>query len=140
MPVHRMSSFFLPIPTTILQEILHAGSMAACRSTACNFQVRRGESLNFAAIYKFHPMFTKEKFHIWNDGSEKDGFPLEGGDIFSLRKDFVMIGFSERTSLHGVETLAYRLFSQEQCEAHFIGRNSQITHHNAPGHGHDHGG
>jgi arginine deiminase len=76
------------------------------------FQVRRGESLNFAVIYKYHPMFTKEKFLIWNDGSENDGFSLEGGDIFSLGNDFVMIGFSERTCLQGVETLAYRLFSK----------------------------
>jgi arginine deiminase len=76
-----------------------------------HFQVRRGESLNFAAIYKFHPMFTKETFQIWNDGSENDGFPIEGGDIFSLSKEFVMIGFSERTSIQGVETLACRLFS-----------------------------
>lgn len=80
------------------------------------YQVRRGEALNFAVVYKFHPMFTKEKFHIWNDGSEQDGFPLEGGDIFSLGKDFVMIGFSERTSLHGVETLAYRLFSKSNVK------------------------
>jgi len=76
------------------------------------YPARRGESLNFAVIYKYHPMFTKEKFHIWNDGSEGDGFPLEGGDIFSLGRDFAMVGFSERTSLHGVETLAYRLFEQ----------------------------
>lgn len=98
-----------------------------CRDPSCwlgngvsinrmQYQVRRGEALNFAAVYKFHPMFAKEKFHIWNDGSESDGFPLEGGDIFSLSKDFVMIGFSERTSLHGVETLAYRLFSKGNVE------------------------
>jgi arginine deiminase len=80
------------------------------------YHVRRGEALNFGAIYKYHPMFTKEKFNIWNDGSENDGFSLEGGDIFSLSKDFVMIGFSERTSLHGVETLAYRLFSKGKTE------------------------
>lgn len=80
------------------------------------YQVRRGEALNFAVVYKFHPMFTKEKFSIWNDGSETDGFPLEGGDIFSLSKNFVMIGFSERTSILGVETLAYRLFSKGNVE------------------------
>lgn len=80
------------------------------------FLARRGESLNFAAIYKFHPMFTKEKFHIWTDGSEKDGFPMEGGDVFSLSKDFVMIGFSERTNIQGVETLAHRLFTKSKIQ------------------------
>jgi arginine deiminase len=81
-----------------------------------HFNVRRGESLNFAVIYKYHPMFVKEKFQIWNDGSEDDAFSLEGGDIFSLSKSFVMVGFSERTSLHGVETLAHRLFSKSNIE------------------------
>lgn len=76
------------------------------------FQVRRGESLNFGAIYKYHPMFKKEKFEIWYDGTEKDGFPMEGGDMFSLSENFVMIGFSERTNIQGIETLAHRLFSR----------------------------
>jgi len=80
------------------------------------FSVRRGETLNFAAIYKHHPMFTKEKFNIWYDGSEKDGFSMEGGDMFALSKDFVMIGFSERTNIQGVETLAQRLFSKSTIQ------------------------
>lgn len=80
------------------------------------FAVRRGESLNFASIYKFHPMFTKESFKIWYDGSENDGFPMEGGDMFALTPDFVMIGFSERTNIQGVETLAHRLFTQSKIQ------------------------
>ncbi|MBF8263904.1 MAG: Arginine deiminase [Parachlamydiales bacterium] len=80
------------------------------------YQARRGETLNSAVIYKFHPMFTKEKFHIWYDGSEKDGFPMEGGDMFSLTNDFVMIGFSERTNIQGIETLAQRLFTKGKVQ------------------------
>lgn len=74
--------------------------------------VRQGETLNFGAIYKYHPLFTKEKFDIWYDGSEDDNFSLEGGDVFSLSKNFVMIGISERTQIQGVEILAQRLFSK----------------------------
>ena len=76
------------------------------------FPARRGETLNFAAVYKFHPMFAKQAFDIWYDGSEGDGFPMEGGDVFVLSKDFVMIGFSERTNIQGVEILAHRLFAK----------------------------
>lgn len=76
------------------------------------YAVREGEPLNFAAVYKFHPMFTKERFSIWYDGTEKDGFSMEGGDEFALFKEFVMIGFSERTNIQGVETLAQRLFAK----------------------------
>jgi arginine deiminase len=80
------------------------------------WDARRGETLNFAVIYKFHPMFAQSKFNIWYDGSEKDGFTIEGGDVFVLKKDFVMIGFSERTNILGVETLAQRLFAQSSIQ------------------------
>jgi arginine deiminase len=55
------------------------------------YKVRQGEAFNFAAVYKYHPMFTNEKFHIWYDASEEMTFPIEGGDIFSLRQDFVQL-------------------------------------------------
>lgn len=80
------------------------------------YPARRGETLNTAVIYKYHPMFAKEKFHIWYDGSEKDAFPMEGGDVFSLSKEFVMVGFSERTNIQGVEILAQRLFNKGNVE------------------------
>ncbi len=80
------------------------------------YEVRRGESLNFATIYKFHPMFTQEKFEIWHDGTEKDRFPVEGGDVLVLSKDFVMIGCSERTNPQGIETLAHRLFMKNDVK------------------------
>ncbi len=77
------------------------------------FKVRRGESLCFSVIYKYHPLFTKEKFNIWYDGTENDHFPIEGGDVLILNKNTVIIGFSERTNINGVETLAHRLFQND---------------------------
>lgn len=81
------------------------------------YAARRTETLNTAVVYKFHPLFTKESFQIWYDGSEEDGFPMEGGDMFPLSDDFVMIGFSERTSLQGVEVVARRLFSKGKIKS-----------------------
>ena len=80
------------------------------------FKVRRGESICFSAIYKFHPLFTKEKFNIWYDGTEKDQFPIEGGDVLVVSKNCLMIGFSERTNINGIETLAHRLFKNGDIE------------------------
>ncbi len=74
------------------------------------FKVRRGESLCFSVLYKFHPLFTQEKFNILYDGTENDHFPIEGGDVLVLNKTCVMIGFSERTNINGIETLIHRLF------------------------------
>lgn len=80
------------------------------------FKVRRGESIYFSAIYKFHPIFTAEKFNIWYDGTENDHFPIEGGDVLVVGKNCVMIGYSERTNINGIETLAQRLFKNSSIE------------------------
>ena len=78
------------------------------------FPARKGEALNFGCVYKYHPMFTKANFKIWFDGTEADQLSIEGGDVFSLRSDFVMVGFSERTNIQAVETLANRLFQKSK--------------------------
>ncbi|MGD9109107.1 MAG: arginine deiminase family protein, partial [Gammaproteobacteria bacterium] len=35
-----------------------------------HYPARHGETLNLAAIYKFHPMFRETDFEIWYDGSD----------------------------------------------------------------------
>lgn len=95
------------------------------------YLARRGETLNTAVIYKFHPMFTKERFVIWNDGSENIGFPMEGGDVFSLAEDFVMIGCSERTDVQGIEMLAQHLFMKGKIRSVLLVEipKSRVTMH-----------
>jgi len=81
-----------------------------------HWPVRRGETLNFAAIYKFHPMFKKADFEIWYDGAENQNeLPtVEGGDVLVISEDCVAIGLSERTMPEAVEFLARRLFASGQ--------------------------
>jgi len=80
-----------------------------------HWKARQGETLNFAAIYKFHPMFKKSKFNVWYDGSSTEtAMPtLEGGDVLVLSKDCVAIGLSERSTPEAVETLAKTLFTKK---------------------------
>ncbi|MCK4608339.1 MAG: arginine deiminase [Gammaproteobacteria bacterium] len=79
---------------------------------------RRGETLNIAAIYKFHPMFTQENFNTWLDGSElKSEFhSIEGGDVLVLNQGCVLIGISERTNPQTIAALAHRLFEKGDKE------------------------
>ncbi len=77
-----------------------------------HWPVRRGETLNVAAIYKFHPMFAQYKFDVIYDGSSTE-YPLpaiEGGDILVITKDCLAIGLGERTTPQAVELLAKSLF------------------------------
>jgi arginine deiminase len=73
---------------------------------------RRPETAYMEAIYKHHPIFTGEQFHIWYGGIESDWGPatVEGGDVMPLGKGVAMIGMGERTSPQAVSLIAREMF------------------------------
>ncbi|MDJ0949597.1 MAG: arginine deiminase [Alphaproteobacteria bacterium] len=80
---------------------------------------RRQETLNMAAIYKFHPMFKNAVFEFWyGDDVENDhGMAhLEGGDIMPVGNGVVLIGMGERTTPQGVGQVAKALFAKGGAE------------------------
>ncbi|WP_119165288.1 arginine deiminase [Algihabitans albus] len=80
---------------------------------------RRQETLNMAAIYKFHPMFKDDDFAFWwGDDVETDHghAHVEGGDIQPLGKGVVLIGMGERTTPQAVGQIARRLFAKGAAE------------------------
>lgn len=80
---------------------------------------RRQETLNTAAIYKFHPLFKDADFEFWwGDDVEQDhGFAfVEGGDIQPVGKGVVLIGMGERTTPQAVGQIARRLFAKGGAE------------------------
>jgi len=80
-----------------------------------HWPARHGETLNLAAIYKFHPMFRAADFEIWYDGSDlkAENHTIEGGDILVISPDCILIGMSERTTPEVIESLAKTLFSKQ---------------------------
>lgn len=78
--------------------------------------VRTGETLNIAAIYKFHPLFKNDGFNIWYDGSESiHPLPsLEGGDVLVINEYCLVIGLSSRTTPQAIELLAKTLFPKSK--------------------------
>ncbi|WP_250708010.1 arginine deiminase family protein, partial [Actinomyces sp. 217892] len=71
---------------------------------------RRRETLNYRAIYRWHPLFAEADFPLWNDGTLGREMSIEGGDIQIIGNGAVMIGISERTCPQGVEHLTASLF------------------------------
>ena len=73
---------------------------------------RRRETVHLAAIYRFHPMFGSEVFHVWYDGAEQDEgrATIEGGDVLVLGNGTVLMGMGERTTAQAIERIALRLF------------------------------
>jgi len=78
-------------------------------------RARRRETLNYKAIYRFHPMFTSGGFEFWFGDEEIDygDATIEGGDVMPIGNGAVLVGMGERTTPQAVECLAQSLFSKE---------------------------
>jgi len=80
---------------------------------------RRQETLNMAAIYKFHPMFKDDDFQFWwgDDVDHNYGLAsVEGGDVMPIGNKTMLIGMSERTSRQGVSLMAKSMFEKGAIE------------------------
>jgi arginine deiminase len=73
---------------------------------------RKPETMIVEAIYRFHPMFSAEKFPIWLGGADEDWgrSHVEGGDVQPIGNGAVMIGMGERTTPQAVQWIARSLF------------------------------
>ncbi|MFG2887611.1 arginine deiminase [Streptomyces sp. NPDC048297] len=71
---------------------------------------RKRETVNYEAIYAFHPMFADSGAHRWIDGEAMAPAAIEGGDVEVIGNGTVLVGLGERTTPAGAEILARRLF------------------------------
>jgi arginine deiminase len=74
------------------------------------------ETVNYEAVYRWHPLFAGAGFPIWTAGIENGVATTEGGDILVVGNGAVLVGMSERTTAAGVERLARRLFAGGAAE------------------------
>ena len=81
-------------------------------------KARQRETVHLHAIYKFHPKFSKADFKIYYGDPDQfyDNATIEGGDVFVLGNETVLIGMSERTTPQGVELLTKSLFKNKQAK------------------------
>ena len=79
---------------------------------------RRWETLNIAAIYKFHPDFQYAELEVWYGDADRDHGKahLEGGDVMAIGNGTVLIGMGERTTPQAVGQLARNLFARDGAE------------------------
>jgi arginine deiminase len=78
------------------------------------FHARWTEELIMKALFTSHPKLANQG--IVYDGSveRRLNHTLEGGDVHPLREDVLLIGFSERSSPAGIDSLATLLFEKTQ--------------------------
>ncbi|OLO57386.1 arginine deiminase [Actinomyces oris] len=72
---------------------------------------RKRETINYEAIYRWHPRFAGSEFPVWSEGTQAGPATVEGGDVQIIGNGAVLVGVSERTTSQGIERLASRLFA-----------------------------
>ena len=73
-------------------------------------QERRRESLLLKYMYKYNRDFATEENKQWYDVT--GDYSIEGGDVLVLSNEMVAIGFSQRTTIAGIEAFARNLLKE----------------------------
>jgi len=77
---------------------------------------RRLETIFLRMIQKYHPLFKDVdlSFH------EEIPYGIEGGDVFILNRDSLMIGLSERTTEEAIEWIAHKYLIEKELVKQII--------------------
>ena len=105
-----------PLPNHLFTRDTSAWIYGGVAINSMRKKARMRETVNYEAIYRWHPRFTQDEFERWSDGTSSGVATTEGGDILVLGRGAVLLGMSERTTPQGVERLAARLFAQGAAE------------------------
>ena len=73
---------------------------------------RRREALLLKYMTKYNRDFALEDTPMWYDVYGK--YSIEGGDVLVLSKDMVAVGYSQRTTLAGIESFAENLLKNSE--------------------------
>lgn len=77
---------------------------------------RQRETVNFHAVYRWHPRFADDSFHFWSEGLAEGAATMEGGDVAPIGNGTVLIGLGERSSGMAAERVARKLFAAGEME------------------------
>ncbi|MGZ4704152.1 MAG: arginine deiminase [Acidimicrobiales bacterium] len=100
-----------PLPNHLFTRDTSAWIYDGVSINSMRKRARNRETVHYEAIYRWHPLFAGQPFHVWSEGSVNGPATTEGGDIHVIGNGAVLIGMSERTTPQGVERLAKRLFA-----------------------------
>lgn len=118
-PVLRPEDFILPpLPNHLFTRDTTCWIYGGVALNPMRWNARKLETVNIAAVYRFHPDFRDAGFNVWwGDPDREYGLAtLEGGDVMALGNGLVLVGMGERTTPHAVGQLARALFAQGAAE------------------------
>jgi arginine deiminase len=112
-PMLEPADFILPpLPNHIFTRDTTCWIYGGVTLNPMHWPARRLETLNLAAIYRFHPDFRDAGFPVWWGDPMADHGPatVEGGDVMPIGGGCVLIGMGERTTPQAVSQIARGLF------------------------------
>jgi arginine deiminase len=80
------------------------------------YGARWSEELIMKALFLHHPQLANQGLLYDGSAERRLNYTLEGGDVHPLRRDLVMIGFSERSSPAAIDHLTSLLFEHTPIE------------------------
>ena len=113
-PTLLTSDFLLPpLPNTIFTRDSSCWIYGGVTVNPMFWPARRLETLNVAAIYRFHPDFKDAAAPVWFGDPLVDhgAASLEGGDVMPVGNGVVLIGMGERSTPQAVGQVARSLFA-----------------------------
>lgn len=78
------------------------------------YAIRWTEAIIMKALFVHHPELANSGILYDGSAERRVNYTVEGGDLHPLRRDLVVIGFSERSSPAAIDQLASTLFAQTQ--------------------------
>ncbi len=118
-PILEPQDFILPpLPNHLFTRDTTCWIYEGVTLNPMHWNARRLETLNVAAIYRFHPDFRSAGFPVWwGDPDHNHGLATcEGGDVMPIGNRTVLIGMGERTTPQAVGQIARALFAQDGAE------------------------
>ena len=105
-----------PLPNLFFTRDVAMGINEHVMIGSMRYGVRWSEELIMKALFLHHELLAN--CGILYDGSveRRAAYTLEGGDVHPLRRDTIMIGFSERSSPSAIDHLAHLLFQSTAIE------------------------
>lgn len=114
-PALRPEDFILPpLPNHLFTRDTTCWIYGGVTLNPMRWNARKLETVNIAAIYRFHPDFRDAGFPVWwgDPGNDYGLATLEGGDVMPVGNGVVLVGMGERTTPQAVGQLARALFAQ----------------------------
>ena len=118
-PMLRPQDFILtPLPNHLFTRDTTCWIYGGVTVNPMKWPIRQLETLNVAAIYRFHPDFKDAGFPIWYGDPMVDHGPatVEGGDVMPIGQGVVLIGMGERSTPQAVGQIARSLFAAGAAE------------------------